>query len=142
VPQIVRRSMSMVEGERGSPQRPLPAHVPKALPHMRSRWFSGPSTFGPFGRICWTGITFLIPAQMVYMALVGGLVGIVIGVAVCVTWVGWFVPLMLKDIWAEDTYYVPVPPIPEVKSMTTWDGKPILTLEDYVATQGRPETQG
>jgi hypothetical protein len=113
----------------------MPAHVPKALPHMRSRWLSGPSTFGPVGRLAWTGVTFSIPALMLYMALVGGIVGIVIGVAIGSTWVITFVPLMLKDIWAEDSFYVPLPPIPEVTSMTMYDGTPIRTLGDHVAGQ-------
>jgi ABC-type antimicrobial peptide transport system permease subunit len=80
-------------------------------------------------------VTFSIPALMLYMALVGGILGIIIGVAVGSVWVISFVPLMLRDIWAEDSFYVPLPPIPEVQSMTMYDGTPIETLGDYVARQ-------
>ena len=83
------------------------ARVPKPLPHMMSRWYGGVSTFGPLGRIGWTLLTFSVPAWMVYLALVDGLVAIVIDIPVLTVWFGWLIPLMMRDIWAKDAFYVP-----------------------------------
>jgi hypothetical protein len=103
---------------------------------MMSRWYGGVSTFGPVGRIGWTLATFSLPGLMVYLALVGGILGIVVGVAVVTIWIGWLIPLMMKDIWAEDAFYVPLPQIPTTKQMLDSYGTRVPTMEEFVAGQG------
>jgi hypothetical protein len=113
----------------------MPADIPQALPHMTSRWQGGVSTFGPKGRMISTGITLIIPAWFVFLSLYAGLIAIAIGIPVVVTWCGWVAPWILRDTWARDAFYVPVPPIPPSQQMMTWDGHRIPTLEEYVASQ-------
>ena len=111
------------------------AHVPKALPHMMSRWYGGVSTFGPLGRIGWTLLTFSVPAWMVYLALADGLLAIVIDVPVLTVWFGWLIPLMMKDIWARDAFYVPVPVVPTAQQLVDAYGTRVPTMEEFVAGQ-------
>jgi hypothetical protein len=107
--------------------RPMSSALPAALPHVKSRWQKGTLTFGPVGRICWTIGIVLVPILSV--ALSAG------GILLSVLWSTTVAPLALRDIWAKESVYVPIPPIPPLQSMTTINGERIPTLEEYVAGQ-------
>jgi hypothetical protein len=111
------------------------AHIPKALPHMMSRWYGGVSTFGPVGRIGWTLLTFSVPAWFIYLFLTAGIVAILIAIPVLTVWFGWLIPLMMKDIWAKDAFYVPEPRVPTTKQMLDAYGTRVPTMEEFVAGQ-------
>jgi hypothetical protein len=124
--------MSEVTGEGGiggaSAYRPQSAILPEALPHVKSRWAKGTLTFGPVGRICWTIGIVLVPIMSLVVGSGGGLL-------LTFLWSTTVAPLALRDIWARETVYVPIPPIAPLKSLTMYDGTPIKTLEEYVAEQ-------
>jgi hypothetical protein len=116
-------------GEQQGVYRPMSAAQPAALPHVKSRWQKGTLTFGPVGRISWTLVIVALP---LFVFVFGGIAGILF----VVPWCGVVAPMALRDIWAKDSVYVPVPPIPPLQSMTTINGDRIPTLEEYVASQG------
>jgi hypothetical protein len=118
----------MDNGEQRDAYRPMSATLPAALPHVKSRWQKGTLTFGPVGRICWTFGIVVVPV----LSLVLGSGG---GILLTVLWSTTIAPLALRDIWAKESVYVPVPPIPPVQSLTTVNGERIPTLEEYVAGQ-------
>ncbi len=113
----------------------MTAAIPKPLQHQTSRWQAGPSTFGPKGRLISTAITLIIPAWFGFLALYVGVVAILFGIPILVAWCGCIAPWILRDTWAKDAFHVPVPPIPPLHQMQTWDGQPIPTLADYVSGQ-------
>lgn len=57
-----------------------------------SRFESSVLTFGPLGRVA---CTFVLLAVLGWLVLYGGLFGL----AGAVIWVGWVMPLALRDIW-------------------------------------------
>jgi hypothetical protein len=103
----------------------------ESVPHVTSRWQKGTLTFGPVGRISWTIVVVLLP---IFTGIFGGIGGIIFTGVWCTT-IG---RMALKDIWKKDSIYVPVPRFSPEQSMTSFDGKPIPTLSQYVASQGPP----
>jgi hypothetical protein len=132
-------SLTMSDGEQRPLWRPLPAAPRPSLPHVKSRWLGGTLTFGPAGRIGWTIGLLWLPAWMVYLALVEGLVGIMIAIPVVTTWCCWVIPRFLRDVWAKETVYVPVPWVEPIKLMTTIKGDRIPSIEEWVAEQAQTD---
>ncbi len=130
----------MTEGAEQEPAlRPPTATVPQALPHLKSRWYAGASTFGPGGRVVATGVVIGIPLiVLAWGVLTTGVIGLMILGPFVFIWCFTGGRLALTDIWARDTYYVPVPVVPEAKQLIGHDGRRIPTMEEYVASQAVP----
>lgn len=124
--------MDVVPGDQAGhgQYRAVPTTTP-SLPHVTSRIRKGTLTFGPVGRTCWT-------IGIVGLPLFCGVFGNVPGIIFAVLWCTTIGQMAMRDIWAKDSIYVPVPRLSPERSMTTFDGKPIPTLEQYVASQSQP----
>ena len=96
-----------------------------------SRWAKGTTTFGPVGRISWT---FVIVALPIFVFVFGGFAGILFVAA----WCGIVAPMALRDIWKKDWVYVPGQRVAPPRTLTSYDGQALPTLEQYVANQSRP----
>ncbi len=127
----------MDEGERGV-HNMVAANVAPTLAPMKSRWQKGSLTFGPAGRL-FCSLIVLSPVLFVArVILAGGFFAVIaegFGSVFIVTWCIWVVPRAMRDIWAAEVVYVPQPTVAPVKLQTDMYGKPVVSLQDYVAQQ-------